>query len=213
MQGPLERLKSRFLENSNSEEIKNPGQELENLITKDTRRTKDFNQKLVKNYTPPIRENIFLDENVIIDLAQGADRATTAYLPVKSEENAHVKGGDGKNYRRVDINEPLEETISLLEEAVTQNRGIFYPSTFARTESETNESVHRFLNEYGESVDVDPIPTSDYPEDAGITAAALERDAVIVTYDGDFIDQNDFAMEHSPEIYTPGQLYQTIRRE
>ncbi|QKQ98082.1 hypothetical protein GKQ38_00900 [Candidatus Nanohaloarchaea archaeon] len=209
MRESLVKLKSRFLEPSDSGETES---DLQAAISDTPRATKGFNQNLIKDYKEPLHNNIFLDENILIDLQMNADRSTTAYLPVNSSDQSDIRGEDGLDYRRLEIREPLEETVQMLEKAAEKDVELYFPSTFAHIkENKTNDTVHQFLQENATPVEIEPIPTSDYPEDAGIVAEALERDAVIVTYDEDFTDTEDFTMRHGPEIYTPSQLYHTIK--
>jgi len=210
MKGSLAKLRSQFLEPGDSTDISG----LDPAIPDSNRKTKGFHQDLIKDYEEPLRENVFLDENILIDLQMKVDRATTAYLQVNSPDQSDIRGGDGKQYRRLEIREPLEETVQMLEETAEKNIDLYYPSTYAHIQdNKANDVVHKFLQEHATPVNIEPIPDSNYPEDAGIVKEALEKDAVIVTYDEDFTDTDDLTMRHGPEIYTPAQLYQTIKQQ
>ena len=210
-EGTLEKIVSRWLDTGPDEEDRSMA-EIERLReSMDEEKTRQgFDPDLVTEYQRPQRQNIFLDESVLIDLKKNADRVTTAYFSVDAED-ANVSSGDGRNYRRVDIEESVDTTIDLLETAVRQGREIYYPGTYVNARNnEKEEAITEFLDQHARRVSVDEIPVSEYPEDAGIAAEALDRDAVIVTYDVDFTDEEDLVMKHISEVYTPGQIYHSI---
>lgn len=170
-----------------------------------------FTPDLITEYKVPTRENIFLDENVLINIRDNKKRSTTAYFNVDDVNESNFFSGDGRYYRKMDFEETVDEMISLLEEAINQEREIFYPSKFTGWENEESyQTLTDLFEEHGTAVDIRPLDFSEYPEDAGIAVEAMERDAVVVTYDADFIDEEDFVMQHLEEVYTPKQMYNSI---
>lgn len=207
LRNPWSRIKSHLLRSGNARisEI----EELEGAIEEHTRETKGFDPRLIREYRAPSRKNVFIDENVLIDLKRNNDRATTTYFPLNPQSDNTEK----KRTQRVDISEPLEKTIMMLEEVANQNREMFYASTLHK-ESQIKEGhpLPDFLKEYGTPVEIEEIPGT-YPEDLGVVAEAVDRDAVIVTYDRDFLAEDEILMQHSPEIYTPSQYLNTIKED
>lgn len=173
-----------------------------------------FTPDLITEYNIPTSENIFLDENVLISIKDNKKQSTTAYLEVEDVNESNFFSGDGRYYRKMDFEETVDEMISLLEEAINQEREIFYPSTFTGWENEeAYQTLTDLLEEHGTAVDITPLDFSEYPEDAGIAVEAMERDAVIATYDADFADDEDFVMQHLNEVYTPSQIYNSIKQQ
>lgn len=171
-----------------------------------------FTPDLITEYNVPTRENIFLDENVLISIKDNKKQSTTAYFEVEDVNESNFFSGDGRYYRKMDFEETVDEMISLLEEAIKQGRELYYPSRFTGWESEeAYQPLIDLLEENGTAVDIEHLDFSDYPEDAGIAVEAMERDAVIVTYDADFTDEEDFVMQHLKEVYTPKQMYNSIK--
>ena len=171
-----------------------------------------FTPDLITDYYVPTQENIFLDENILIAVKDNKNHRTTAYFEVENSEDSDVLGGDSRYYKKLDLEESVEEITLLLEKAINQEREIFYPSTFTGTHSNENyNALVDLLDKHGRPVEVTPLEFSKYPEDAGIAVEAMERDAVVVTYDADFTDDEDFVMQYLREVYTPSQMYNSIK--
>jgi predicted nuclease of predicted toxin-antitoxin system len=75
-------------------------------------------------------------------------------------------------------------------------------------EAHSTEAAGIFMDtveELANEVSDEPVNGSQYPVDAGIAEAASQNDLDIVTYDQDFLDENDPITMPEVEVYTPHQ--------
>ena len=75
-------------------------------------------------------------------------------------------------------------------------------------EAHNTEAAGIFMDtveELANEVSDEPVNGSQYPVDAGIAEAASQNDLDIVTYDQDFLDENDPITMPEVEVYTPHQ--------